>query len=118
MQRYISCGTNVDVLDEDGRASLHYAYYIIYEDISVHLLVRHGANVNALSRIGQTPLAILCSDSRSLSLAQYLLDHGAKPEIPEEDDSTCLHYCAGNRNLELCRILLRRSAVKINAKDK
>lgn len=118
MQRYISCGTKVDVLDENGWTSLHYACYIICENIGVHLLVRHGANVNALSRIGQTPLAILCSDSRSPSLAQYLLDHGAEPEVPEEDDSTCLHYCAGNLNLELCRILLRRSAVNINAKDK
>lgn len=117
-QRYISCGTNVDVLDEDGWTSLHYACDRYGENIGVHLLVQHGANVNALTSVGQTPLSILCAGSGSASLAQYLLDRGAKPEVPDEDGWTCLHYCAGNRNLELCRILLGRSTVNINAKDK
>lgn len=118
MQKYISCGTNVDVLDEDAWSSLHYACEKDGGNIGVHLLVQHGANVNGLTSIGMTPLSVICARSPSLSLAQYLLDHGAKPEVPDEDGWTCLHYCARNRNLELCRILLGRSTVNINAKDK
>lgn len=117
MQRYISHGTNVDVLDEDRWTSLHYACDRYDENVCVHLLVKHGANVNALTGSGLTPLSILCSESRPPSLAQYLLDHGARPEVPDEDGWTCLHFSANKHDLELCRILLGQSMVNINAKN-
>ena len=117
MQRRISHGANVDILDEDGWTPLHLACSGLDENVGVELLVQHNANVNSLTKTKRTPLYLLTEGSGSPKLFQYLLDHGANPEIPDDDGWTCLHRAAGNRNLELCRILLGCSTVDIDAQD-
>ena len=117
MQRRISYGANVDILDEDGWTPLHLACSGLDENVGVEFLVQHNADVNSLTKHRQTPLLILSQHTGSTKLFQYLLDHGAKPEIPGDDGWTCLHHAAGNRNLELCRILLGFSTVDIDAQD-
>ena len=121
MQRCISYGTNVDILDEDGWTPLHLACWTTVGNVVVELLIQHDADVNSLAPGteggGLTPLALLIENSGSPKLVQYLLDHGAKPEVPDDDGWTCLHRAAGNRNLELCRILLGCSTVDIDAQD-
>ena len=117
MQRRISYGTNVDISNEDGWTPLHLACLEIGGNVGVESLIQHDADVNSLTEQKQTPLSLLTENSGSPKLFQYLLDHGAKPEIPDEDGWTCLHHAAGKRNLELCRILLGCSAVDIDAQD-
>ena len=116
MQRRISYGANVDILDEDGWTPLHLACLGLDENVGVELLVQHNADVNSLTKKGQTPLLILARTG-SPKLFQYLLDHGAKPEIPDKNGWTCLHHAAIDRNLELCKILLGWSTVDIDAQD-
>ncbi len=117
MQRYISYGTNVDVLDENGWTPLHFACQGV-DNVGIELLVQHGADVNvATTNTIETPLLVLSRTTGSPEWFQYLLDHGAKPETPDIDGWTCLHNAAGNRNFELCSILLRCTIVDINAKD-
>ena len=118
MQWYISHGTNVDVLDEAGLTPLHFACTGRGDNDNIELLVQHKADVNAVTRyLMETPLLLLARFNGSPKRFQYLLDHGAKPEIPDLGYWTCLHTAAGNRNFELCNILLRCSTVDINAKD-
>ena len=117
MERYISYGTNVDVSDEYGWTPLHFACSVERGNVGIQVLVEHKADVNALTRRGQTPLVVLAAKDGSSHKIQYLLDHGAKAEIANEDDVTCLHLAAATRNLELCDILLQCTTVDINAKD-
>ncbi|KAM0805820.1 hypothetical protein BDR22DRAFT_187859 [Usnea florida] len=117
MQRLISSGTNVDISDEDGWTPLHLACAEIEGNAGVELLIEHDADVNSLTKDKRTPLALLMASSGPPKLFQYLLDHGAKPEIPDDDGWTCLHCAAGDSNLELCRILLGCSTVDIDAQD-
>ena len=118
MQRRIQYGTNVNLSDEDGRTPLHLACSEDRGNVGVELLIQHDADLNSLTKRKQTPLFLLTESSGSPKLFQYLLDHGAKPEIPDEDGWTCLHRAAGNRNRELCRILLGCSTVDVNAQDR
>ena len=115
MQRLISSGTNVDISDENGWTPLHLA--CVESGVGLELLIQHDADVNSLTKEKRIPLALLIASSGSPKLFQYLLDHGAKPEIPDDDGWTCLHSAAGDANLELCKILLGCSTVDIDAQD-
>ena len=117
MQRRISYGTNVDMSDEDGWTPLHLACSETGGELGIELLVRHDADVNALTIGKESPLFLLASRSGSSKLFQYLLDNGARPEVPNKDGQTCLHRAAGNRNFELCRILLGCNTINIDAQD-
>lgn len=117
MQRYISHGINGDVLDEERWTPLHYTCWDSDKNIGLKLLVQHDAEVNALTELGQTPLISLAAGSGSPELFQYLLNHGARPEVLDQEGWTCLHFNAINRNLELCKILLGRSTVDVNARN-
>ena len=117
VQRYISYGTKVSLLTERERTPLHLACYNVSNNVRIEFLVEHKADVNALVSLQLTPLLVLASSNGSSKQSQHLLDHGAKPEIPDEDGWTCLLHAASNRNLELCNTLLRCTTVDINAKD-
>lgn len=117
VQRYISYGTKVNLLTERERTPLHLACYNVSNNVRIEFLVEHKADVNALVSLQLTPLLVLASSNGSSKQSQHLLDHGAKPEIPDEDGWTCLLHAASNRNLELCNTLLRCTTVDINAKD-
>ena len=58
---------------------------------------------------GETPLkiAVLRQD---LQLVRDLLDAGADPNLPGEDDYTPLHHAAGAESAEICRLLLEHGA--------
>ena len=117
MQRRILYGTDINSSVGYGWTPLHLACWKTGGHVGIELLIQHGADVNSMTEWKATPLFLLADSSGPPKLFQYLLDHGAKPEIPEEYGWTCLHRAAGNRNLELCRILLGCSTVDIDAQD-
>ena len=117
MQRRISYGTNINSPLEYGWTPLHLACWKTGGHVGIELLIQHDADVNSLTEGNVTPLLLLAESSGSPKLFQYLLDHGAKPEIPDKNGCTCLHRAARNHNLELCRILLGCSTVDIDAQD-
>jgi uncharacterized protein len=76
--------TRVDVnaTQMDGTTALHWA---VYHDDSetAALLVRAGANVNAVNRYGVPPLSLACSNG-SGGVVKLLLAAGADPEISRQ----------------------------------
>ena len=117
MERYILQGTNVDVRDEDGLTPLHSTCLGSGNVSAIELLVRHNADVNALTKRNETPLLLLTEGSGLSTMFQYLLDNGAKPDVPDCYGQTCLQACIYRRDLRLCEILLRSGMVDVNERD-
>src|SRR5262245_50943132 len=71
-----------------GAQPLHYAVFNGDED-SVELLLKHGADVNAIAANGWTPLHIACAKGNE-SLVDLLLENGADVNAMTEVGDTPL----------------------------
>lgn len=82
----------------------------------VSQLVNNGANVNAMSEWGKTPL-MSAAERGHVDTAKLLLHYGAKVNIRRPDGRTALIYAFSNGHLELAR-LLADSGAEFTPKDK
>lgn len=71
----------------NGETALHYA---LTQRIAA-LLIRAGADVNALSKDGTTPLHTAVA-KRKLPVIKYLLQHGGRVDIADKIVGTPFHY--------------------------
>src|SRR5262245_1137926 len=80
-EELISKGYPIQAYDRIGHAPLHYAAKNEHFEL-VALLIRHGANVNAICEplIGKPPLAH-AAQTCSLKMAEMLLKAGADPTL-------------------------------------
>lgn len=95
----------------DGFTPLHLAVFGGSAD-ACRLLIRHGADVDAISDgdvIRVSPLGT-ATFVRSVDLAKLLLDAGADVNACSDGGFTPLHTAAENNDLDLCRLLLERGA--------
>mmetsp|Transcript_21730 Transcript_21730/g.35932 ORF Transcript_21730/g.35932 Transcript_21730/m.35932 type:complete len:937 (-) Transcript_21730:88-2898(-) len=71
--------------------------------------VAQGGDVNAANHLGQTALhhAALAGDVETL---QWLLDHGARPDMATIGGTTALHFAARSGSAECCDALLKSGA--------
>ncbi|OPZ84455.1 MAG: Ankyrin repeats (3 copies) [bacterium ADurb.Bin429] len=78
-------GANANASDNEGRTRLHY-----YEGLleTFQLLVGHGADVNAKTVKGLTPLHY----QHTKNVAAYLIDQGANLNAQNDGNFTPLHY--------------------------
>lgn len=79
----------------------------------VKFLKRHGADINALSDTGSTPVRSACFMT-NLEVVQYLVEHGADIQKSNYNGGTCLINSV--QSLELCSYLISKGA-DVNAKD-
>jgi hypothetical protein len=81
-ERLIMLGAEVDVFTPEGTA-LHASCYT-NNQVAAGLLIRAGANVNALTENNTSPLHYAVA-TYNTDLVQLLMDHGADPLV--EDSS-------------------------------
>jgi ankyrin repeat protein len=74
--------------------------YGMFAVVQVLLMIKHGSDVNAVTRNGWTPLHS-SSRYRHLEAARLLLDHGAEVNSKTTGGETALHMVSGEGNLEL-----------------
>jgi ankyrin repeat protein len=89
---------------------LHSAAY--YGDLEmVQVLLEYGAGVNAQNSYCHTPLIFSSTGyCAQPSIARFLLERGADPNIRGWRGSTPLHYALGAGRIELARVLIDHGA--------
>ncbi|XP_037330367.2 ankyrin repeat and SOCS box protein 4 [Pungitius pungitius] len=114
-------GANVDTASRNNEEDtpLHAAARFGVPEL-VALYVERGASVDAVNSLQETPLMTACFwafDCKEQNYSQdhhlvcrLLLDHGADPNLREEDNKTALHKAAWNCDHVLMQMLLEAGA--------
>ena len=98
----------------DGTTALHWAAH--WNDVAtVDALIRAGANVNAATDIGVTPLWLACSDGGP-AIVTSLLKAGANPNTAPPSGESPLMAAARTGRVESVRALLAHGA-DVHARD-
>jgi ankyrin repeat protein len=94
-------------------AALHGACYGGQMEM-VKFLIAHGAQVDAKSQGGSTPLVEAVAQN-NVQISQYLVDHGADVNSKDEDGKTPLFWAAERGHAEATNFLIANGA-DVNAK--
>jgi ankyrin repeat protein len=106
----INSGADVNYVSRDeGKTPLHLASEIRYLADVVNELITKGANVNALTVNGETPLYI-ASRSNNIDIVKTLLNNNADVNIATKNGSTPIKVAYNNRYYELANFLLENGA--------
>lgn len=70
------------------------------------LLIKAGADVNAVGKDGQTPIIVLASRLRDVKIGQLLAERGADLQAQSKNDGTALHLAVGTKKLDFAEWLL------------
>ena len=92
-------------INREGKqwAALHYSTFAGHEAI-VSFLLERGADVNALSTNGSTPLMMAAREGRE-SIADRLLASGANGNIANESGDTAVTWAMRNNNLTIAKTI-------------
>jgi ankyrin repeat protein len=88
---------------------------------AVQVLLEHNADIKSQSHDGETPLNAAVrgsfSDGTMIAIMRRLLEHGADPNICDDNHTTPLHRASSYGLLDAARLLLSYGA-KVDEKDK
>lgn len=112
MPFYLAHGADATLADSDGRTGLHRLPFEEEEDEDTlevaGMLLRAGADPNAVDGNGQTPL-MLAAEHGDLAMVRWLLEHGADPSKQDHLGETALTCADGYTHLEEIKRLLTKS---------
>ena len=115
VRRLLANPGTVDAAQPDGTTALHWAAY--NDDVEIaSLLVKAGANVNAMNRYGETPLIQACKNGDA-GMVKLLLDAGAQVNVTLKGGETTLMLASRSGNAEAVMMLLARG-VNPNARER
>jgi ankyrin repeat protein len=96
-------GANVNAADSTGMTALHYG---VRDLGKVRLLLERGANPDAKTRQGQTPLLLAASTAGSLEIVRALVAKGADPKTAGPAGRNGLTLAAGANDLAMVQYFL------------
>ncbi|MEB3294064.1 MAG: ankyrin repeat domain-containing protein [Synechococcales bacterium] len=102
----IAKGAQLDVSDD----SLLLAAVSSGSEQIVQFLLEKGANVNGVSRSGETALHTAVRRNKSSKLTALLLDKGANINAKNSEGTTALHVAAQYGSIETIKLLLAKGA--------
>ena len=110
MQWLLDHGADANARWSDHCIPLHLAAYMHLE--AVQILLEHNTEINSQNDKGQTPLYKALSFNRYdpregvVDIVWRLLEHGADPNLRDNDHSTALHEASSLGLLDVARLLL------------
>jgi len=93
-----------------GETALHAAIAEGHFDISA-ILVKRGADVNAVNMSNRTSLHFLAAYSNNSGIAKLMIDHGANVNAKDKYGRTPLHYAAKKGNLKVADVIRRHGGM-------
>eukprot|EP00118_Oscarella_pearsei_P002960 m.12403 g.12403 ORF g.12403 m.12403 type:complete len:727 (+) comp24027_c0_seq1:162-2342(+) len=94
-------GANLFVKDSEAKSILHHAVTNSKVGTVRHLLnIYPSLDVNAQDAAGWTPLAWVSDQGINGEMVTCLLEHGANPNIKDQEGNTCLHWAAYSRSID------------------
>lgn len=107
--------------DTRGNRAMHYACMNTYRPQEyVQLLHEYNADINPINNYGQTPLFFaidLESPAHRTATIEYLLAHGAKPDIKDKQGDTVLHIIVERNNIELAKLFKKYFSLNVLNKN-
>ena len=105
----------------DGRFTPLFFAASAMQPEAVRVLLEHHADINLRCASGETSLhwvfSVCSSEEKFMDMVRRLLEHGADPNIGNNDHTTPLHEASSRGLLEASRLLLIHGA-KVDVKDK
>ena len=83
----------------------------------VEALIEHHVQINSQNHFGRTALAFAVAEGNS-NIAHYLLSHGAKSHIDDQEGITPWHLAVGLQKHAVLRTLLQFAAVPLSKTSK
>lgn len=112
VQALLDRRSRVDASERDGTTALHWAAH--WDDLdTASRLIRAGANVNATTDLGITPLYLACVNGRA-PMVEKLINAGANPNAKLPTGESVLMTCSRTGNVEAVTALLNHGA-KVNS---
>lgn len=106
---FLECNVEPDSCGSLGLTSLHIASFICDARL-IWLLIRGGANINAVNSDDATPLHIAAGRDQGRVSMQLLLANGARMNLIDKEQDTPLHNASYRGLYQNVRLLLRRGA--------
>ena len=113
LRMLLEAKADVNASNALGMTALHFS---VTEPDKARLLVEHGANVNAKTKTGRTPLIVAGFQNHSDAVVQLLIAKGADVLAADKDGNTFLLAASGALNPEEVKLAVARSA-DVNGKD-
>jgi ankyrin repeat protein len=109
LRRWLALGANANTRNDAGATSLMWA---VHDLEKTRVLLEAGADVNARSVDGRTPLFLAVGRTGAAPIAKLLLERGANPNVPTRSpaDSTPLREAAIAGDATVMQLLIRAGA--------
>ena len=106
---------DVDLKNVNGHTALHLSSAYGCDTTGLDLLVRFGANIEAITRFGRTPLHLAVDEDNHL-MVSGLLERGANINATSTNEWTCLYRALYSHSHKSLRILLDNIGLRYNVK--
>ena len=116
VEALVTSGIDVNERDLEGRTALHCTNV----GAIARTLLQNGAEINAMSHDGSTPLHHAAKTSSSLELLPQLLEYSAEANCKDHLGNTPLHYAASDLSTTTCLMKmdhLIQYGARVNAKN-
>lgn len=100
IEKLLDLGADINATDENGNTALHIAVKYSQTE-TVKLLLKRGANFEAVNGAGVTPLQMAAFTPNSSIIFQLLLENGASLYAVDRDGNTVLHTAAASDNISV-----------------